>query len=125
LPEIERLVHDAVALEAAGAIALVVEGIPREVAARITAAAGMPVIGIGAGPECDGQILVFHDLFKLGFGASAKFVRSFGDAGALMRNGLQDFREAVLSHRFPDDGESYHLAAQVRAEFEAADLQAV
>jgi 3-methyl-2-oxobutanoate hydroxymethyltransferase len=125
MPEIERLLHDAVALEAAGAIALVLEGIPREVAARITAAAGIPVIGIGAGPECDGQILVLHDLFQLGSGPAAKFVRSFGDAGAVLRDGLQAFRAAVLSRHFPDDGESYHLPAQVRADFEAADLQAV
>ena len=122
MAEIERLMADAVALEAAGAIALVLEGIPREVAVRITAAAGIPTIGIGAGPECDGQILVLHDVFQLGFGPGAKFVRSFGDVGALMREGLQQFREAVVEHRFPDDGESYHLAAQVRAELEALDL---
>ena len=118
MPDILQLMADAAALEAAGAISLVLEGIPREVAARITAAAGIPVIGIGAGPECDGQILVFHDLFRMGFGASAKFVRSFGDAGALMRDGVAEFRAAVESRRFPDDGESYHLAAAVRSELE-------
>ena len=64
---IDTLYADAAALEAAGAIAIVLEGIPREVAAEITARSGIPTIGIGAGPDCDGQILVFHDLFNLTF----------------------------------------------------------
>ena len=115
---IERLLADAAALEGAGAAALVLEGVPREVAARITRAAGIPTIGIGAGPECDGQILVLHDAFAMGFAPPAKFVRSFGDGGALMREGLVRFREAVEGGSFPADGESYHLQAEVRSEFE-------
>jgi len=118
MPDIVQLMADAAALEAAGAIALVLEGVPREVATRITAAAGIPVIGIGAGPDCDGQILVFHDLVQLGFGSSAKFVRSFGDAGSLIRESIEGYRNAVETHGFPNDGESYHLAAAVRAELE-------
>jgi len=120
--DIAQLSNDAVALEAAGAIALVLEGIPREVAARITAAAGIPTIGIGAGPDCDGQILVFHDLVRLGFGPAAKFVRAFGDAGGTIREALDQYREAVESRAFPSDAESYHLAAAVRAELEHAEL---
>ena len=123
LPEIALLQADAIALEAAGAIALVLEGIPREVAKSITAAAGIPTIGIGAGPDCDGQILVWHDVFQLGFGTPAKFVRSFGDGAALLREGLDRFREAVESGAFPSDDESYHLAAGVRAELEQETLQ--
>ena len=122
---IEQLMHDAAALEAAGAVALVLEGVPREVAARITAAAGIPTIGIGAGPECDGQILVFHDLFQLSFGAPAKFVRPFGDVGSAMRDGLERYREAVEARTFPDDSESYHLGAGVRAELERDELQSI
>ena len=125
MPQITQLMADAVALEAAGVIALVLEGVPREVAERITAAAGVPVIGIGAGPECDGQILVFHDLLQLGFGSPAKFVRSFGDAGSLMRGGLERFRDAVEAHSFPDDGESYHLTSAVRAELERSEIDAL
>lgn len=117
LPEIEELMADAAALEGAGAIALVLEGIPREVAARITAAAKIPTIGIGAGPECDGQILVFHDLFGLTFGAPAKFVRQFGDAQRLLREGLEQYKNAVLERSFPADKESYHLPREAAAEF--------
>jgi 3-methyl-2-oxobutanoate hydroxymethyltransferase len=116
--DITRLMLDAQVLDAAGAVAVVVEGVPREVAARITAAVEIPVIGIGAGPECDGQILVWHDLLRLGFGGTAKFVRSFGDAGATMREALELYREAVETRTFPSDAESYHLPGAVRAELE-------
>ncbi|HEY4356810.1 MAG TPA: 3-methyl-2-oxobutanoate hydroxymethyltransferase [Acidobacteriaceae bacterium] len=121
LPEIENLLADAAALEGAGAVALVLEGVPRELAARITAAAKIPTIGIGAGPDCDGQILVFHDLFQLTFDPAAKFVRSFGDAGSLMRNGLKQYRSAVAARSFPADAESYHLPAEVSAEMKQSE----
>ncbi|QHN02547.1 3-methyl-2-oxobutanoate hydroxymethyltransferase [Granulicella sp. WH15] len=121
---IDRLLEDAAALEGAGAVALVLEGVPREVAARITAAASIPTIGIGAGPECDGQILVFHDIFELTFLHRAKFVRSFGSAGDLVRSGLRHFREAVAARTFPSDSESYHLSSGVRAEFEHPPIPA-
>lgn len=116
VPAIDSLLADAAALEAAGAIALVVEGVPREVAARITRSLAIPVIGIGAGPDCDGQILVFHDLCNLTFAPPAKFVRRFTDAGAALRDGLASFREAVADGSFPNDAESYHLSAAVAAE---------
>jgi 3-methyl-2-oxobutanoate hydroxymethyltransferase len=119
---IEELLHDAAALEAAGAVALVLEGVPREVATRITAAAGIPTIGIGAGPECDGQILVWHDLATLGFAPPAKFVRPFADAGGLLREALASYKEAVETRSFPSDAESYHLTAQVRAALEHGTL---
>jgi len=109
VPEIEELLADAAALEGAGAVALVLEGIPRELAERITAAARIPTIGIGAGPACDGQILVFHDLFQLTFDPPAKFVRSFGDAGLLLREGIERYHRAVAEREFPNDSESYHL----------------
>ena len=112
---IDAVLEDAAALEGAGAVALVLEGIPREVAARITARATIPTIGIGAGPACDGQILVFHDLVQLTFATPAKFVRSFGDAGAEIHGAIERFREAVLGSEFPADAESYHLSREVRA----------
>src|ERR1700689_1394019 len=84
LSGIEQLMHDAVALDRAGVACLYLEGIPREVAAMITAEVGTSTIGIGAGPECDGQVLVFHDILNLTFGPPAKFVRRYGDAAALM-----------------------------------------
>ena len=116
---IDGLLADAAALEGAGAVALVLEGVPREVAARLTTAAGIPTIGIGAGPECDGQILVLHDMFQLGSATPAKFVRSFGDAGALLRQGFAEYRAAVAARTFPAESESYHLSPEVRAELEA------
>lgn len=115
LPAIDALLADAAALQGAGAIALVVEGVPREVAARITASLSVPVIGIGAGPGCDGQILVFHDLCTLTFAPPAKFVRRFTDTGTQLREALAAYRAAVTNRTFPDDAESYHLPAEVAA----------
>ncbi len=113
-PAIDALLADAAALEGAGAIALVLEGIPREVAAQITARAGIPTVGIGAGPDCDGQILVFHDLANLTFAPAAKFVRRFGDAGSLLREAITAFRNEVVANTFPNDAESYHLPRALR-----------
>src|SRR6202161_2163088 len=109
LDGIEQLMRDAVALDRAGVACMVLEGIPREVAAMITAEVSAPTIGIGAGPECDGQVLVFHDIMNLTFGTPAKFVRRYGDGAALITHAVQAFRADVRSHQYPADGESYHL----------------
>ncbi len=109
-----RLKSDAQALADAGAGVLVLEGVPREVAASITAELSIPTIGIGAGPDCDGQILVFHDLVNLTFAPPAKFVRRYGDAAALIRSSVEHYREDVEHRAFPADEESYHLSAPVR-----------
>jgi 3-methyl-2-oxobutanoate hydroxymethyltransferase len=109
-----RLRADALALTDAGAGAVVLEGVPREVAAVITAELPIPTIGIGAGPDCDGQILVFHDLVNLTFASPAKFVRRYADAGALIRGAIDHYREDVEHRAFPSDEESYHLPAAVR-----------
>ncbi len=113
---VDGLLRSALALEDAGAVALVLEGIPREVAAMVTAKLAIPTIGIGAGPDCDGQILVFHDVFALTFTAKTKFARRFGDAAEVFRAGLAEYREAVAAGTFPSDEESYHLPAAVREE---------
>jgi 3-methyl-2-oxobutanoate hydroxymethyltransferase len=112
-----QLQADAFALAIAGAGAIVLEGIPREVASAITAALPIPTIGIGAGPDCDGQILVFHDLVNLTFAPTAKFVRRYGDASALFRSAVERYREDVEHHAFPSDAESYHLPASARRLF--------
>jgi 3-methyl-2-oxobutanoate hydroxymethyltransferase len=112
-----QLQADAFALAIAGAGAIVLEGIPREVASAITAALPIPTIGIGAGPDCDGQILVFHDLVNLTFAPPAKFVRRYGDASALFRSAVERYREDVEHHAFPSDAESYHLPASARRLF--------
>jgi 3-methyl-2-oxobutanoate hydroxymethyltransferase len=109
-----QLRADALALAEAGAGAIVLEGVPREAAAAITAELPVPTIGIGAGPDCDGQILVFHDLLNLTFAQPAKFVRRYADAGALMRTAIEHYREDVEHRAFPSDQESYHLPEAVR-----------
>jgi 3-methyl-2-oxobutanoate hydroxymethyltransferase len=109
-----ELKADAMALAEAGAGIIVLEGIPREVAAAITAELPVPTIGIGAGPDCDGQILVFHDMVNLTFAAPAKFVRRYADAAALMRTAIEHYREDVERRAFPSDEESYHLPEAVR-----------
>jgi 3-methyl-2-oxobutanoate hydroxymethyltransferase len=105
----KQLKADAIALARAGAGAVVLEGVPREVAATITLELSVPTIGIGAGPDCDGQILVFHDLVNLTFSPAAKFVRRYADAASLIRSAVEHYREDVERHAFPSDAESYHL----------------
>jgi 3-methyl-2-oxobutanoate hydroxymethyltransferase len=118
LNAIEQLMRDATALDRAGVSCLYLEGIPREVAAMITAEVSTPTIGIGAGPECDGQVLVFHDIMNLTFGPPAKFVRRYGDAAALITQAVQAFRADVQSHQYPSDAESYHLPKETKASLE-------
>jgi len=115
LSGIEQLMRDAVALDRAGVACVYLEGIPREVAAMITAEIGAPTIGIGAGPECDGQVLVFHDILNLTFGPPAKFVRRYADAMALITGAVQAFRADVRSQQYPSDEESYHLPKDTKA----------
>jgi 3-methyl-2-oxobutanoate hydroxymethyltransferase len=114
LDAIDALLRDAVALDEAGVAALVLEGIPREVATRITAEVATPTIGIGAGPDCDGQILVFHDLAGLTFNPPAKFVRRYCNAGALITEAIQSYRDDVRGGTFPADAESYHLPRETQ-----------
>ena len=123
LAAIDRLNADARALEDAGAIAIVLEGIPREVAADITARCAVPTIGIGAGPDCDGQVLVFHDLFNLTFAPHAKFVRPYADAAGMFSTALRRYREDVATRIFPSDSESYHLPPEVRSALASAHLR--
>ena len=114
-----KLKADALALAGAGAGAIVLEGVPREVAAEITAELPVPTIGIGAGPECDGQILVYHDLLNLTFAPAAKFVRRYADAGSLIRSAIEHYREDVERRAFPSDQESYHLPEAARKSMSA------
>jgi 3-methyl-2-oxobutanoate hydroxymethyltransferase len=118
LGAIEQLMRDAVALDRAGVACIYLEGIPREVAAMITAEVETPTIGIGAGPDCDGQVLVFHDILNMTFGPPAKFVRRYADAAALITHAAQAFRADVISHQYPSDKESYHLPKETQAAVE-------
>ncbi len=110
----EQLLRDAHAVEAAGAFAVVLEAIPRELAAQITRELRIPTIGIGAGPDCDGQVLVIHDLLGLSFGISPKFARRYADLRGTISRAVTDFCADVESGKFPSDAESYHLPAEAR-----------
>jgi 3-methyl-2-oxobutanoate hydroxymethyltransferase len=114
VPAADQLRRDAHALAEAGAGLMVLEGVPREVAAQITAELAIPTIGIGAGPDCDGQILVFHDLLGMTFAPPAKFVRRYADVGTLIRTAVEHYREDVEHRAFPSDEESYHLPEAAR-----------
>jgi 3-methyl-2-oxobutanoate hydroxymethyltransferase len=119
LSDIEQLMRDATALDRAGVACIFLEGIPREVADMITNEVSAPTIGIGAGPGCDGQVLVFHDILNLTFGPPAKFVRRYGDAAADITHAVQAFRADVTSRQYPADHESYHLPPETRQALEA------
>ena len=119
LSGIEQLMKDALALDRAGVFCMVLEGVPREVAAMITREVATPTIGIGAGPECDGQVLVFHDIVNLTFAPPAKFVRRYGDAATLFSSAVRQFKADVQSGSYPSDEESYHLSKETRSALEA------
>ena len=106
----EQLLRDAHAVEAAGAFAVVLEAVPRELAAQITQELRIPTIGIGAGPDCDGQILVVHDLLGLTFNPTPKFARRYANVGEVISNAVRAYCDDVRKGGFPSDGESYHGA---------------
>jgi 3-methyl-2-oxobutanoate hydroxymethyltransferase len=111
---IDELRADALALEEAGCFAIVLEGVPRELAKIVTDELRIPTIGIGAGPDCDGQILVLHDMMSMTFSPSAKFVRRYADVAGVMREALGEYKRDVEARSFPADAESYHLSQETR-----------
>ena len=110
----EQLIRDARAVEAAGAFSVVLESVPRELAARLTMQLHIPTIGIGAGPDCDGQILVLHDLVGLGVGRVPKFARQYANLAEAISHAVGEYCDDVRSGSFPSDAESYHLPAEMR-----------
>ncbi len=111
------LVEDALALEEAGAFAVVLEVVPREIAREVTAALHIPTVGIGAGPDCDAQILVTHDLLGLSFSkTSPRFVRQYASLRDAMNEAILAYAEDVRAGAFPSDAESYPLPADAAAE---------
>jgi 3-methyl-2-oxobutanoate hydroxymethyltransferase len=107
------LVEDGLALADAGCFAIVLEGVPDAVARMVTEAVPVPTVGIGAGPWCDGQVLVFHDLLGLEDRIVPKFVRRYASLKADAVAAVGAFAEDVRTRRFPSDDESYHLADDV------------
>ena len=105
--EAERLVQDARVLESAGAFSIVLEGVPSGLAQEITRAVGVPTIGIGAGPDCDGQVLVWHDVLGFYHGRPARFVRRYAELWAAAEDGLARFVADVKAGSFPGREETY------------------
>jgi 3-methyl-2-oxobutanoate hydroxymethyltransferase len=114
-----RLLDDAHALEAAGCFALVLEAVPSPVAARITETLTIPTIGIGAGPACDGQVLVYHDLLGLSEGHLPRFVKRYANLSREIRDALEAYAEDVRSGAFPSEEYAYAMDAEELAAFDA------
>jgi 3-methyl-2-oxobutanoate hydroxymethyltransferase len=115
--EARRIIEEAAALEAAGAFSVVLESVPVEVAAEVTRTVNIPTIGIGAGPACDGQVLVFHDVMGFSTSYSPKFVRKYADLHGIMTAAVRAYASDVREGRFPDDATSYHMRPEAAAEF--------
>lgn len=113
----QRLMRDAHAVESAGAFAVTLESMPRELAARITEELRIPTIGIGAGPDCDGQVLVINDALGLTSGHTPKFARRYANLSEIITRAVSEFCDDVHNGRFPSDEESYHLPAELRGNF--------
>jgi len=119
--EAERLVEGAHELEDAGCCTLVLEAVPAPVAARITAELTIPTIGIGAGPECDGQVLVYHDLLGLTEGHLPRFVKRYANLSREIRDALEAYAAEVRSGAFPGEEHTYAMPAEELAAFEGRD----
>jgi 3-methyl-2-oxobutanoate hydroxymethyltransferase len=114
------LLGDARALDAAGCFSLVLEAVPAPVAARITREVSIPTIGIGAGADCDGQVLVWHDILGLYEGRAARFVKRYAEVGETIREALTEFAADVRQHRFPEEQHTYAMPAEELELFERA-----
>jgi 3-methyl-2-oxobutanoate hydroxymethyltransferase len=113
--DVELLLEDAVALDKAGVFAMVLEGVPREVAKIITRLVSAPTLGIGAGPDCDGQVLVLNDLLGLTFKRPAKFVREYTSGASEIAAALTRFKADVESGKYPAKDESYHVSDEIQS----------
>ena len=111
--EAGKIIQDALNLENAGVFSVVLECIPMELARLITEKLTVPTIGIGAGPYCDGQILVFHDLVGYSNGYLPKFVKKYADIHELINRAVQEYMDDVKKGKFPDDDHSYHLKPEL------------
>jgi 3-methyl-2-oxobutanoate hydroxymethyltransferase len=114
-----RLREDALALEAAGCFAIVLEAVPAPVAARVTADLSVPTIGIGAGRDCDGQVLVWHDLLGLYEGRAPRFVKQYARLGAEIRRALEEYADDVRSGAFPEERHTYAMPDEELARFQS------
>ena len=113
-----ELLDDALALEEAGAFAIVLEVVPREIAQRITESVSIPTIGIGAGAGCDIQVLVLHDMLGLSFGKLARFVRPYANLHQTITDAVTRYADDVRNGTYPSDAESYALPAEAAEELQ-------
>lgn len=109
--EAQKIINDAQKLEEAGAFSIVLESIPSELGKTITEKIDIPTIGIGAGPHCDGQVLVLHDILGLSE-LSPKFVKKYEDLSASIEKAVEKFRDEVKSEKFPDSEHSYSMSKE-------------
>jgi 3-methyl-2-oxobutanoate hydroxymethyltransferase len=116
-----QLLADARALEAAGCFAVVLEAVPAAVARRVSETLHVPTIGIGAGPDCDGQVLVWHDLLGLGDRKPARFVKRYADLSSEIRRALEAYADDVRSGAFPAEEHTYAMPAEEQALLDAAE----
>jgi 3-methyl-2-oxobutanoate hydroxymethyltransferase len=105
----QQVLADALALEAAGCFAVVLEAVPAPVAARVTEALTVPTIGIGAGAECDGQVLVYHDLLGLTEGRAPRFVKRYASLAGEIRTALKTYADEVREGVYPSEEHSYSM----------------
>jgi 3-methyl-2-oxobutanoate hydroxymethyltransferase len=115
-----QLLEDARTLEQAGCFALVLEAVPAPVAAKITETLSIPTIGIGSGPDCDGQVLVYHDLLGLYQGRSPRFVKRYAELAATIQQALERYAADVRSGSFPEDEHTYSIPDEELASFKGA-----
>jgi 3-methyl-2-oxobutanoate hydroxymethyltransferase len=115
----ERLYEDALALEAAGCFAIVLEAVPAAVAARVTEALRVPTIGIGAGAACDGQVLVWHDLLGLYEGKAPRFVKRYADLATEAQRAVEAYVDDVREGRFPEEQHTYAIPDEELDAFES------
>jgi 3-methyl-2-oxobutanoate hydroxymethyltransferase len=114
----EELVQGALELEAAGCFSVVLEAVPSPVAAEVTRRLTVPTIGIGAGPDCDGQVLVYHDLLGLTEGHLPRFVKRYANLSREIRDAIEAYAAEVRAGTFPDDEHSYSMDEAERERFE-------
>ncbi|HEY8315650.1 MAG TPA: 3-methyl-2-oxobutanoate hydroxymethyltransferase, partial [Gaiellaceae bacterium] len=119
----QQLLDDALALQEAGCFAIVLEAVPATVARTVTKALGVPTIGIGAGPDTDGQVLVWHDMLGYYEGHAPRFVKRYAEIGDAIVDALGRYAEDVRSGAFPEEQHTYAMPEEERAQFEAKDSQ--
>jgi 3-methyl-2-oxobutanoate hydroxymethyltransferase len=113
--EAKRILDEAQNVEKSGAFAVILECIPEDLARIVTKKLNVPTIGIGAGPHCDGQVLVFHDMVGLSNGYNPKFVKRYADLGTTIMQAVKKYSEEVRQGLFPDEMHSYHTVRRGKA----------